>query len=313
MPVTNGVEFLRRVRERYPDLPFVPFTGEGSEDIASDATRGLVTAESVESVAERTVEATREVLGYPINGVRIYDGEHDALVRRALETRLLAGTRLRRPRGATDLPAGRDPGPARARTHRRHHPRARHLHHLQLAVLLRGSEVLRPVSGVAGDGVPVETARVLPARAPGRPRVSRAWRLRLRPAVDARRRGRLRPPVALRLRRHGLSRRLRAHRPPVRHADVRPVHGGDDGRPRPPRRRGHRAPAGTAGALAREHRPLGARGRRRPLPLHPCRPPVGTGGPSRTRINRRAGPVARVGRRPRGGTGRRKPDRRGSR
>ena len=65
MPVTNGVEFLRRVRERYPDLPFVPFTGEGSEDIASDATRGLVTAESVESVAERTVEATREVLARP--------------------------------------------------------------------------------------------------------------------------------------------------------------------------------------------------------------------------------------------------------
>jgi len=37
MPGMNGIEFLERVRETYPDLPFILFTGKGSEEIASDA------------------------------------------------------------------------------------------------------------------------------------------------------------------------------------------------------------------------------------------------------------------------------------
>ena len=37
MPELNGVEFLETVGERYPDLPFILFTGKGSEEIASDA------------------------------------------------------------------------------------------------------------------------------------------------------------------------------------------------------------------------------------------------------------------------------------
>jgi len=37
MPNTNGLEFLEIVREQYPDLPFVLFTGKGSEEIASEA------------------------------------------------------------------------------------------------------------------------------------------------------------------------------------------------------------------------------------------------------------------------------------
>jgi len=37
MPNTNGIEFLEIVRERYPDLPFVLFTGKGSEEVASEA------------------------------------------------------------------------------------------------------------------------------------------------------------------------------------------------------------------------------------------------------------------------------------
>jgi len=37
MPGTDGLEFLRAVRERDPDLPFVLFTGKGSEEIASAA------------------------------------------------------------------------------------------------------------------------------------------------------------------------------------------------------------------------------------------------------------------------------------
>ncbi|MFB6133081.1 MAG: response regulator, partial [Halanaeroarchaeum sp.] len=37
MPGQNGIEFLDTVREAYPDLPFILFTGKGSEKIASKA------------------------------------------------------------------------------------------------------------------------------------------------------------------------------------------------------------------------------------------------------------------------------------
>jgi PAS domain S-box-containing protein len=37
MPNQNGIEFLRSVREIYPDLPFILFTGKGSEEVASEA------------------------------------------------------------------------------------------------------------------------------------------------------------------------------------------------------------------------------------------------------------------------------------
>jgi PAS domain S-box-containing protein len=37
MPGTDGIEFLEAVREEYPDLPFVLFTGKGNEEVASDA------------------------------------------------------------------------------------------------------------------------------------------------------------------------------------------------------------------------------------------------------------------------------------
>jgi len=37
MPDMNGIEFLEAVREEYPDLPFVLFTGKGSEEVASEA------------------------------------------------------------------------------------------------------------------------------------------------------------------------------------------------------------------------------------------------------------------------------------
>jgi len=43
MPRTNGIEFLRTVRERWPKRPFVLFTGRGSEDIASEAISAGVT------------------------------------------------------------------------------------------------------------------------------------------------------------------------------------------------------------------------------------------------------------------------------
>jgi len=37
IPWMNGIEFLQTVREQYPDLPFILFTGKGSEAVASEA------------------------------------------------------------------------------------------------------------------------------------------------------------------------------------------------------------------------------------------------------------------------------------
>ncbi|WP_336336779.1 PAS domain S-box protein [Haloarcula brevis] len=43
MPGRNGIEFLEAVREEYPDLPLILFTGKGSEEVASDAISAGVT------------------------------------------------------------------------------------------------------------------------------------------------------------------------------------------------------------------------------------------------------------------------------
>ncbi|MXR42496.1 PAS domain S-box protein [Halobaculum sp. WSA2] len=43
MPQTDGLEFLEAVREEFPDLPFLLFTGKGSEEIASEAISAGVT------------------------------------------------------------------------------------------------------------------------------------------------------------------------------------------------------------------------------------------------------------------------------
>ncbi|MEF8872313.1 MAG: PAS domain S-box protein [Haloarculaceae archaeon] len=43
MPSKNGIEFLDTVRELHPDLPFILFTGKGSEEVASEAISAGVT------------------------------------------------------------------------------------------------------------------------------------------------------------------------------------------------------------------------------------------------------------------------------
>ena len=43
MPEMDGIEFLQTVREEFPTLPFILFTGEGSETVASDAIAANVT------------------------------------------------------------------------------------------------------------------------------------------------------------------------------------------------------------------------------------------------------------------------------
>lgn len=43
MPGQNGIEFLETVREEHPDLPFILYTGKGSEEVASEAISAGVT------------------------------------------------------------------------------------------------------------------------------------------------------------------------------------------------------------------------------------------------------------------------------
>jgi len=43
MPTTDGLEFLEMVRDRCPDLPFILYTGKGSEEVASEAIAAGVT------------------------------------------------------------------------------------------------------------------------------------------------------------------------------------------------------------------------------------------------------------------------------
>lgn len=43
MPGTDGIEFLQKTRREFPDLPFILFTGKGSETVASDAIAADVT------------------------------------------------------------------------------------------------------------------------------------------------------------------------------------------------------------------------------------------------------------------------------
>ncbi|MDY7082940.1 MAG: response regulator, partial [Halobacteria archaeon] len=43
MPEKDGIDFLREVRDSYRNLPFILFTGEGSEEIASEAISAGVT------------------------------------------------------------------------------------------------------------------------------------------------------------------------------------------------------------------------------------------------------------------------------
>jgi PAS domain S-box-containing protein len=65
MPGRTGIEFLTDVRERDPEIPFVLFTGKGSEEVASDAISADVTdylqkragTEQYELLANRVVNA----------------------------------------------------------------------------------------------------------------------------------------------------------------------------------------------------------------------------------------------------------------
>ncbi|SHG91130.1 response regulator [Halobaculum gomorrense] len=112
MPELNGIEFLERVRVAYPDIPFILFTGKGSETVASEAissgasdylqkrpgieryqllaNRALTLAEKyrADQRAQRRRERRREqraVLGDLATDEAVIDGDFEAAVERITE------------------------------------------------------------------------------------------------------------------------------------------------------------------------------------------------------------------------------------
>jgi PAS domain S-box-containing protein len=65
MPGTDGIEFLEAVREEYPDIPFILFTGKGSEEVASDA----IAAGTTDYLQKRTGTDQYELLANRILNV----------------------------------------------------------------------------------------------------------------------------------------------------------------------------------------------------------------------------------------------------
>ncbi|MFB6174200.1 MAG: ATP-binding protein, partial [Halobacteriales archaeon] len=86
MPGMDGIELLEAVRADYPDLPFILFTGEGSEDIASEAISAGVT----DYIPKRADPDQHTVLANRIeNAVEKWRAEHDAEQARTRLTTLI--------------------------------------------------------------------------------------------------------------------------------------------------------------------------------------------------------------------------------
>jgi PAS domain S-box-containing protein len=84
MPTMDGLEFLTAVREEFSDLPFILFTGKGSEEIAAEA----ITAGVTDYIQKQTGTDQYKILANRlINAVERYHAvRHTELSRRAMET-----------------------------------------------------------------------------------------------------------------------------------------------------------------------------------------------------------------------------------
>jgi len=84
MPKMNGVELLRAIRDRDADTPFILFTGEGSEEVASEAISAGVT----DYLKKQTSPKQYEILATQIrNAVGKWRAEREvAVAHRAIET-----------------------------------------------------------------------------------------------------------------------------------------------------------------------------------------------------------------------------------
>ncbi len=75
MPGKDGIEFLKEVREEYPELPFILFTGKGSEEVASEAISAGVT----DYLQKGTVTEKYELLANRVeNAVTAYRSQQTA-------------------------------------------------------------------------------------------------------------------------------------------------------------------------------------------------------------------------------------------
>ncbi|SFR34563.1 sensor histidine kinase [Halogeometricum limi] len=83
MPGMDGIDFLNAVRDDYPNLPFILFTGKGSEEVASEAINAGVTA-----YLQKNGTEVYELLANQIqNAVGFRRSQHKAKV---TQSRLLA-------------------------------------------------------------------------------------------------------------------------------------------------------------------------------------------------------------------------------
>ena len=86
MPTMTGLDFLERVRARDPDLPFVLFTGKGSEAVASEAISKGVT----EYLQKSTDASQYEVLANRVeNAIGRYRAEQELEREREVVDRIL--------------------------------------------------------------------------------------------------------------------------------------------------------------------------------------------------------------------------------
>jgi len=84
MPDRDGIEFLESVREEYPDLPFILYTGKGSEEVASDA----ISAGATDYLQKQSDTSQYTVLANRItNAVEQYRSNRERRRRRERQTR----------------------------------------------------------------------------------------------------------------------------------------------------------------------------------------------------------------------------------